>query len=287
MKRAARAWLALGVLAFAGSAGAQGRPQQGAEFLLVVNRVQVDYGRAGRGSIPVNIEVQNRWPKAVYAFRASLKARYGPGTTASTFDLIDLLPKYVTAGREAPDNPEHAALLRSGETYAFAMNLTLARDGSPPIDVDATVDAVIFEDRTALGDAQAIQNLAHSRALRAQITEGLVEDLTFVVQAPDPMEAMQARLVALLTAQSAAPMPGKPSGKPPKGAPPQGNALSTLATIKDAKGHVVAAKDGASERIQKLEAIVKSAGGDKTKIGAIIAEQQDFVKALELHSTLQ
>lgn len=185
-----------------------GRPDrsQSAEIAKAVG-VQVDTIQtpaSGARQTTVSLQLHNLCQKAVYSISYSVKAVYADGSdTVSRGQGFDLLPTYIQSGLDGSQNT--ASLLRPGETYRTSVSVTVAKDGSAPVAATVEILMILFEDRTALGDAREIQSVLRMRAQAAQWYAGVAEDLKTVARSTNIFSAIEARRQDLLAGRVAIP----------------------------------------------------------------------------------
>ena len=281
MKGFLSAWMPAVILGLGagGTVVGQNPPPVRLDYIVAVRSIDLISGNRDTLRRPsVATKLDNISGKTIYAFRLALTARYRDGSVQVTHGSVDLFPVYVNAAGLPQEMLGRLGLFRNGETYERAWVIRTARDGAAPDLVEGTVDAVIFENRTAIGDAGAIKEMLQLRALEAQVETGLVGDLEAVGSAADAMKALDSRLTWLHKVQFDArgQEPVNSTRRPP----------STIAAVRSPNGKVLASKDGTAERAQKLGTLVRSAAGDRARIRAITEEQRQLAKAFELHSTL-
>jgi hypothetical protein len=227
----------------------------------------VSIGRASSatpGAVPVNAELRNISRKSIYAFDIECTSTYSDGSTRAAKAGVDLLANYVFELKDPALTPRPNMLLRPGESYASGASAPLGKDGAPPVGGSCAITMLTFDDRTALGDHNAIQKVAKGRSFLYTQYAGVVSDLKSVVDTSDPIQAMEKRRDELLK-----PAPGDPDVSGPNGR------LSPN-----------------SGRAQWFEILVRGNGGNsmetrRTMIRTAINDYQRYVDVLKLHTILQ
>ena len=152
----------------------------------------VGSGAAASGKYAVvEIQFQNTSDRPITAHAGKLLGSYADGTERTSGWGQDIAG--LTALSRVPDvrlqSPE---TLNSGETRRLKVSLPPDSQGAPPVYVTGTVTMVIFEDRTALGDAEQIRLMLERRARDSEETAGLLAVMEKARAEPELQEAMDA-----------------------------------------------------------------------------------------------
>jgi hypothetical protein len=167
------------------------------ETSLHIDRVLVFAVRSGSQA---EIQLRNVSGKAITAYSISLLVRYADGTERQTSFTDDLLPvAAVQKLRVAPVSPN--ATLNPGEIHTKVQPLPPGRDGSAPVYAAGAVKMVVFDDRTARGDAKEIQFISAERRSQSDDAVEVLADLRAARQASNPRKALNERIGRLRSGQ--------------------------------------------------------------------------------------
>jgi len=162
------------------------------EAILEVARVSI--GSPGRRStVPVEIEFRNRSWQVITAFEFRFRVQYPDGkefTSASGSDLIESSAAAVLPGTGAePFSP--------GATRNVTRNVPLGPDRALPVHAEVYPTAVLFADRSALGDGKQIAATLDARAAEAEEMADVIGDLETALASDDPQRTLAARIAQL------------------------------------------------------------------------------------------
>jgi hypothetical protein len=126
---------------------------------LVVQTVDVDSHAAG-GAVSADVHMQNAGGKAIAAYECRLLVTFDDGTQSTQNLIEDVLPSLAearfvsrTPGMTRPGNRGD---LFAGQVYTAKTAIRLAANGARPIAATGSISMVVYDDGTALGDAEAI-----------------------------------------------------------------------------------------------------------------------------------
>jgi hypothetical protein len=137
---------------------------------IMVERVTVESAKNSAVSVArTTIELKNISSKTIYAVAYSAAATYVDGSVETRAGSVDLLPLYFEQSLLG-SSKYLPALLHGGETFDCS-GPSFPSDARqvPPVSGDASVTALIFEDRTAVGDAIEVQRIMRSRRASSRI----------------------------------------------------------------------------------------------------------------------
>ncbi len=246
--------------------------------VIVVERVDigpVEVTDKGYGRAPVTIQAKNISQKAIYAYGYSLTATYADSSTElRDRQGVDLLAVYIQRSQLPPAQQRLLPpLLRRGEAFTHpAGSFPLDDDKAPPIMVEASITSVIFEDRTAVGDSKDIQRFFDSRKDQVEFHAGFIEDLKLLLQADDPLKAVEARAEDLAA--------GRARGKDGR--------IEGLTILTDPQGKEIGRRDSRHSRAEFLKSAVSGPKVDRQglrdRITAKIGQEERYLQILRPQS---
>jgi hypothetical protein len=150
----------------------------------------------GASVVPLEIEFVNVSHQAITAFEYRVRIRFSDGRDAPSEGGEDLIKDMATA-RLLPEIADPNATFAPGAHRKIARNLTFRAGGAMPVGVEVYPSMVLFEDRTALGDANAIAKAAAHRKAEAEYMAGLIADLDSAASSNDPATTLASRIAQL------------------------------------------------------------------------------------------
>jgi hypothetical protein len=186
----------------AGSPAAKVSPSERAAINATIQTTVTTSPATGASGVVVSVDLLNLLAKTVTAFSYSVTGHYADGKEIRTDRGSDILSSTVIKNRAEP-GVVGPSTLRSFETFHARLQLPTAADGSMPVLVEAEVTALLFEDRTALGDPAQIQSFLDGRKAEGQRLALVLADIATSRQDPQVTSAASAserasRLQALI-----------------------------------------------------------------------------------------
>jgi hypothetical protein len=211
-------------------------------------------------SVPVSVDLLNISSKTITAFAFTVVARYADGTEANAWKSLDILGGTIFKS-EPGTLRSGGGTLRSSETLHSSVLLRLGSRGSLPTFAAGRATTVLWDDRTALGDAEEIQRiLDHRRDLGTQL-RAVVADL----------RAAQA----------------DPGVRSAGNGPERAARLSALVADQMSRARDKAPDPGAARRLELLKPFSDVlADGVDFVFDRMLADQEAFQRAMIEHSTL-
>jgi len=146
----------------------------------------VSIGEPGRSQTQINIDVQNLSKKTITGFYLALVLHYAHGDDRRMWPVgADLLPNSI------PDLTGHTPFV-GGSIYRFQSDAILDQDRLPPTSVTAEISALLFDDRTAIGDGRAIEIFLTLRKNDAQKIAELLKEIEAAQAEPEIRSAFAA-----------------------------------------------------------------------------------------------
>jgi hypothetical protein len=135
--------------------------------------------------------VQNLSGKTITNHWGFVTARYADGNEVNRTWDEDLLEETILTGIPGV-KVQSPRTLRNGETRNLTVLMPPGADGSAPIYVSGHPSALIFEDRTALGNVAQIKMTLEFRRVHAEDLLDVVERLHAIRAHPGVLEAVRA-----------------------------------------------------------------------------------------------
>jgi hypothetical protein len=173
--------------------------------------------QAQAGSVRVDVKVRNFSGKTITDHWGFVTARYADGKEVSQIWNEDLLMDTVLT-RIPGTTVQSPKTLRNGETRSLTVLLSPGSDGSAPISVSGHPSALLFEDRTALGNAAQISMTLQLRRAQAEDLLDVVERLRAIRTHPNVLAAIRTNANPVTAVRAAF---SEQIGKPRTGAVPE------------------------------------------------------------------
>jgi hypothetical protein len=173
-------WIALRALAIIGFLGTALAAGPKTALRVADSRVRV----AGDHAV-VTVTLSNSHSKTVTAWGQYVEGQYADGSKQSNYLVTD----DVTALLHG--NPEDR-MFRADATRELDVALPLDANGAPPVIISASVKMVVYDDRSAVGDAREIDRLAVARRSMALHWSATIDDIETIRKMPDPKAALKA-----------------------------------------------------------------------------------------------
>lgn len=186
--------------------------------VLVVSATQVESKIPGL--IALEVTLQNTSPKAITAYVAWAVARFPDGHERAIALESDLAANTAVSHVPGMFLPDPNSVFKPGGTQRIQRTIQLSKGEPTQPAVTAKVAAIVFEDRTAVGDPASLRHISASRAKEAviyatglrEIKEAFAEaDVTPELQPgqwPDKLRRLTAALERRIKAHQGASAPG-------------------------------------------------------------------------------
>lgn len=161
-----------------------------------VSSSQISTVPAGAMMVSLAIEFENNSKQVITAFSYHLRLRFAGGREAPSEGGEDLI-KNLAIAKNQPEIASPSLTFSPGTTRQITRNFTVRSAGVAPVAVEVFPSMVVFEDRTALGDAGEITKMAASRKTEAEYLASLIADLEGVAASKDPATALATRIARL------------------------------------------------------------------------------------------
>ncbi|HLN02861.1 MAG TPA: hypothetical protein VK335_26465 [Bryobacteraceae bacterium] len=131
--------------------------------------------------VQAKISLRNDSPKTIVAVALTTEARFADGSLQSQSQTIDWISDLLSS-----KNVFYPGLTRSIETH-----LPLGLKGDKPVSAVATLDMVVFEDDTSIGDRGSVARLGASRKSMAALEAADLDQIQKALKAPAPKDAIR------------------------------------------------------------------------------------------------
>ena len=175
-----------------------GRPVTGPiEHLDRYLRVDAAIERpAGAGTAAITLQVLNQYNKEITAFEVSYVVQYADGSQREQTWGEDLVGSNAQLAALGATELGRSNLL-PGQVLSQSLPLPAGQNGQRAVRVTSSAKALVFADRTAVGDSKFVKMFSASRARQASAIGDALTEAGRALAAPDPKAAFDARIAEL------------------------------------------------------------------------------------------
>lgn len=159
---------------------------------LLVREVNLN-GPVINGGISVEVQLQNLTQKTIVAFKYSLLVTYDDGTQATTGltedDLGSIAEAKVTARVPGRTSSDLSGKLSPAGIQKSSTFIKLGTDGARPVTATGTIDMLVYDDNTAIGDEGRIGMIFANRKQRSAEMAATIADLNAILADSEMKEA--------------------------------------------------------------------------------------------------
>jgi hypothetical protein len=152
--------------------------------------VTVGLGEAQGGRTQADVQLHNLTDKTITAYEVALTVSYYDGSEVKVRFSEDLL-HLIAIADAFPDAtfPSDGGFLGAGQTRIYRHSIADGPGGIAPVSVEGTAVAVIYKDRTAVGDPDFIQSDFAQRGQRAQDMAAVMSEMDRILSDPEIHQA--------------------------------------------------------------------------------------------------
>lgn len=182
--------IACSLFSFSIGIAAQTAPQISLNDVQVLNAAIGAPSQGANAQIPITVTVKNVGSRAISAFDVGLNLTYADGTQGQSRVAIDLIGPIIS-NRLPNVIPQPGMSFNVGETRNETRLVNPSATGATVTQVNATVAAIVYVNRMAVGNERTIHGFLSSREDRAKDLAALLKNVQAAQAAADPNSAFQ------------------------------------------------------------------------------------------------